>query len=192
MDVTTQRRCLGVTAACLTAATVGAVGWSLRGIEGDVTVVPSSPPTMTLDESPIEPIDPTFDKAIAARALRRPLFDPPPPPPPAPEPKPEPKPKVVEKPSTPRPPALEVTLVGTIIEAEQSLAIVADANGDFDVKGIGESLELSPQGITIETIEPERVTLSFQGRESTIELDRSAAAERPARNRTGGRRRNKP
>jgi hypothetical protein len=83
-------------------------------------------------------------------------------------------------------------LVGTIIEAEQSLAIVADAKGDFDVKGIGEPLELSPQGITIKTIEPERVTLSYRGRESTIELDRSAAADRPARGRAGVRRRNKP
>ena len=43
-------------------------------------------------------------------------------------------------------------LVGTIIQAEQSLAIVADATGEFDVKGIGESLELSPQGITVEQL----------------------------------------
>ncbi len=194
MDITTQRRCLGLTAACLTAATVGAAGWSLRGMDGDVTAVAPVQPAMRLDEPPVEPTESTFDHSIAARTLQGPLFDPPPPPPPTPKPKPkpEPKPTVEEKPSPPKPPTLEITLVGTIIEAEQSLAIVADAGGEFDVKGVGESLELSPQGITIKTIEPERVTVSYQGRESTIELDRSAPEDRPARSRAGGRRRKQP
>jgi hypothetical protein len=179
----------------LTAATVGAAGWSLRGLDGDVTVVPPAERTMSLNEPATERSDSTFDNAVAARALRRPLFDPPPPPPaptPEPKPQPEPKPTVARTPTPPKPPTLEVTLVGTIIEAGQSLAIVADANGDFDVKGIGEPLELSPQGIKIEKIEPEQVTVSYQGRESTITLDRSAAADRPARSRAGGRRRTKP
>ena len=182
MDVTTQRRCLGILAAGLFAGTVGAVGWSLSGLEGDRGVVSPRPQATPLTELPAQESTFPFDESFAARPLRRPLFDPPPV---AAAPPPKPTPKVVERPTPPpAPPKLEVTLVGTIIQPDQSLAIVADASGEFDVKGIGESLELSPQGITVERIESERVTLRYQGRESTIELDRSAVAG----NATGGNR----
>jgi type II secretory pathway component PulC len=83
---------------------------------------------------------------------------------------------------------LDVTLVGTIIESDQSLAIVADSSGKFDIKGVGESLELSPQGMTVKTIESERVTLQFQGRQSTVELDRSTKTAKAAKGDGGGKR----
>ena len=187
MDVTTQRRSLGILAAGLLAGAVGAVGWSLSGLKRDSGAVSSGPRAAPLTEFSKQPSTTSFDESVAARSLRRPLFDPPPQPP---TPAPKPAPKVVERPTPPPSiPKLDVTLVGTIIQPEQSLAIVADALGEFDVKGIGESLELSPQGITVERIESERVTLRYQGRQSTIELDRSAASGGAASGNRGGTRR---
>ena len=189
MDVTTQRRCLGILAAGLLTGTVGAVGWSVSGIESTPNAVSSAKQTTPLTEIPRQPSSVRLDETVAARSLRQPLYDPPPEPPP---PKPEPTPRVTEKPAPPpAPPKLDVTLVGTIIQPDQSLAIVADSTGEFDVKGTGESLELTPQGIIIERIESERVTLLYQGRQSTIELDRSAVKKGAAAgNRDGARRRN--
>ena len=174
MDVTTQRRCLGTIAAGLDA-----------GPMADASARQWSSPV----ERKTQPEAVTDDPSLAARPLRRPLYDPPPKPP-------APKPVVAETPapppSSPPPQAkLDVVLVGTIIQPEQSLAIIADAAGEFDVKGVGESLELTPQGITIATIESERVTLLYQGRPTMIEIDRKQPQdEANAGNRGGNRRRN--
>ena len=65
-----------------------------------------------------------------------------------------------------------MTLVGTIIEAENSLAIIADPNGQFDVKGIGEILEVDPAGIAVANIEAEQVTLDYRGDTTVLVLER--------------------
>jgi type II secretory pathway component PulC len=193
MDVTTQRRSLGILAAGLLAATGGAVGWSVSAIDQDLGGASQSRSTMPTIETSATDTIASEDQSLMARQLRQPLYDPPPQPP---APRPAPTPKIVEAPPQPPPtPKLDVTLVGTIIQSDQRLAIVADASGGFDVKGIGEDLELSPLGMTVETIESERVTLRYQGRQSTIELDRSkgtddAAPSGAKGNREGVRRRN--
>ncbi len=189
MNVTTQRRCLGMLAAGLLAGSVGAVGWSVSGIPTELEAASPSQSMTPPTEVPIPTTSSPPDESFAARRLRQPLYDPPAPAP-TPAPPKTPAPRVVEAPP-PRPPKLDVTLVGTLIESDKRLAIVADASGEFDVKGIGENLELSPLGITVEKIESERVTLRYQGRESTIELDRTAVeGSVPGGNRGGVRRRN--
>ena len=120
------------------------------------------------------------DEIDLARSLRGPLYDPPPPPIAAPQVRPTPRPK-----PTPTLPPLNLTLVGTIIDSEQSLAIIADAAGNFDVKGVGDSLELTPAGVRIGQIESEVITLEYQGRESTIRLDRDRL-DREVSQRPGG------
>jgi type II secretory pathway component PulC len=122
---------------------------------------------------------------VVARQLRRPLYDPPAPPPARPPKPPTPVVAPAARPS----PQLDVTLVGTIIEAENSLAILADSTGKFDVKGVGESLELSTEGITVQGIESEQVTLQYQGRRSTVTLDRSRKKAGSSGNREKKRRR---
>jgi hypothetical protein len=191
MDVTTQRRCLVALAAGLFAGAAGAVGWSVSAIDGDATMMSQVPSTVRENGATTSQTATSLDLSFASRPLRRPLQDPPPPPPP-----PEPVPQLVEE-RTP-PPKLDVTLVGTIIQPDQSLAIVADSSGAFDVKGIGQALELSTQGIIVQRIEPEQVTLRFQDRDTIIELSRpgidAAGVDgidaRPARPGAGGRRRN--
>lgn len=187
MDVTTLRRSLNLIAAGLLAGTVGAVGWSLSGpgIETGPVVASTEATTVATELRPAD-VDATTQNELSARALRRPLYDPPPQPVVAAPP----QTKEVKPAPAPLPP-LEVTLVGTMIEADQRLAIIADAKGEFDVKGVGESLELSPQGITVEQIESERVTLRYQGRTSTVQLERPRAGESgAAEGRAAPRRRN--
>lgn len=184
MDITNQRRCLAAIAGGLLVGTAGAIGWSLSGIDT------SSPISKLGQGQQIEPaissVDPQpFDERIAAQTLRGPLYDPPSAPAaPVERPKPTPAP-------TPQQPKLDLTLVGTIIEANQSIAILSDSSGQFDVKGIGESLELLPAGVTVENIEAEQVTLQYQGRRSTVQLDRSTKKSGGgAKQRGNNRRRN--
>lgn len=181
MDVTTQKRCLTLVAAGFLAATAATVGWSLSAVQSDSGETSQRRTLTTPIESKEKSNTSDVDYAIAARRLRRPLVDPPPP-----RPKPPPKKTTPVVQAPPPPPKLDVTLVGTIIQPDQSLAIIADAAGGFDVKGIGESLELSTEGITIQRIESEKVTLLYQGRQSTIELDRSNAKPNKPSGKRGG------
>ncbi len=184
MDITTQRRCLGTLAGGLFAGTVAVVAWSFSGIDSP-SEVRGENRSRNVGPAIAETDMPSFDDRIAAQSLRAPLYDAPAPPPAARPPQPPPKP-------APRPKTgLDVTLVGTIIESNQSFAILADSMGKFDIKGIGESLELSPQGMTVESIEAEQVTLEYQGRQSTVQLDRSRKKAAAGGERANNRRRNR-
>lgn len=187
MDLKTQRWCLHITAAGLFAGAAGILAWSLADIENEVRVNAAASSVTPPSPAGSDDAERNGDASLASRLLRQALYDPPPPPV---QPTPPPAPKVV-RPVPTAEPKPEVTLVGTIIEPEQRLAIVADATGEFDVKGIGEALELTPAGMTIVQIDSEQITLRYQGRQSTIELDRSAKdTGGAAGNRGGGRRRN--
>lgn len=165
MDLSTQRRCLGAITGGLLLGAVGAVAWSFSGIDpSDINPRSRSIRPRRADTAAVERR--VLEDRIAAQSLRAPLYDPPPPPVRAADAAPR------REPASPPTAPLEVTLVGTIIQTDQNLAILADSSGKFDVKGIGETLELSPQGITVENIKSEQVTLRFQGRQSTLQLDR--------------------
>ena len=110
--------------------------------------------------------------AIGDIAMRRPLYDPPPPPPPKKReprkpvtPKPKPSRPVVRKPRIPKPPPEPIVrLLGTVIEEGRSMAILSDQAGQIDVKPTGETLELKPNGMVVEAIEDDTVSLRFNGR----------------------------
>lgn len=184
MDITLQRRCLSAIAGVLAVGTVAAIGWSVRPLD------PTNPRADSGSDTPIQvaPASDTesapFDAALASQSLRGPLYDPPPPPV-APIKQPRPKPT----PPPAGPPKLDLKLVGTIIQTNQSVAILSDSSGQFDVKGIGESLELTPQGVTLQEIEPEQVTLQYQGRRSTLQLDKSMKKSGGKANPRGNNRR---
>lgn len=186
MNIKTQRHTLiGITIA-LVVATCGVVAWSFSSLE-----LSSSPATRRGGGAADELVPdsnslPTLDDAIASRSLRGPLYDPPPP-----TPRPKPVPRPVPKPTPAPPPSLDFTLVGTIIQSAQSLAIIEDASGNFDIKGEGESLELTPRGITVQRVESEKVTLDWQGRMATVKLERSEASRKNV-GRGSNRRRNRP
>jgi hypothetical protein len=170
MDINNQRRCLNALTAAMIAGACGGGYWAVSEIDvsaaDQVRGGAGTPLVLPIDDDSQESKSP-----LAMRSLRGPLYDPPTvaqrPPTPAPKPPPTPPPRVESK------PRLDLRLVGTIINADRSVAIVSDASGNLDVKGRGETLELSPPGITIDAIDSQAITLSYQGRQSTIELDRT-------------------
>lgn len=185
MDMSTQRRTLTGLSAMLLAGSLGAGYWAVADLD--------QLPAVSADRiaRPIKLPDAVAGSAVAGgqdsalRSLRAPLYDPPPAPP-------RPEPKVTTAPS-PRPtpkrsePKLGLTLVGTIMDSRQSVAIVADDQGGVDVKGIGQTLDLKPDGVTIQAIQSQQITLRYQGKESVVHLDRSAAKATPLLGRPGGK-----
>ena len=176
MHVTTQRRSLTLLAGGLLLGTAGAVGWSLSSIEDSAGTPGANVPRIARQANDGQSGQQASDVELGV-ALRRPLTDPPPP-------RPVPRPVT---PAPPPPPTLEMTLVGTIIEPGNSLAIIADAAGEFDVKGVGESLELNPPGVSVKSIESEQVQLQYRGETSTVKLDRDSQRKSKA-----GKRKDKP
>ncbi len=86
-------------------------------------------------------------------------------------------------PTTPRAlPNPRLTLLAAIIDPERNIAIIADARGITDIKGVGEELELMPKGATVSEIRGDRVTIEFRGRKIPLELSKSSPG------RTGGSR----
>jgi type II secretory pathway component PulC len=191
MNVTTQRRFLSLLACGLLAGTLGVAAWSLSSIQ-------VSGPNVVKSGDPAEPqdvpsdTDPKADRndQLLSKSLRGPLYDPPKRTPPPPKPPRSVTPKVVKAPPAPKPP--ELTLTGTIKRNQRQLAIISDAANKFDVKGVGERLELTPEGVTITTIEENQITVSYQGRESTLTLDKKikpGAGNKSNRNNTRKRNR---
>lgn len=173
MNVPLQRTGLIAVASAAAAGSALVIAWAFAPIAPIDPALATLPPQTSGDAAGAEEqadgrqlIDPS-----AARRLRRPLVDPPPPRVAKPAPREKPKPREPK-------PKLALTLVGTIIEADQRLAIVSDESGNFDIKGPGESLQLEPAGVRVETVDAERVTLQYRGSRSEIELDRSAKPQR--------------
>jgi hypothetical protein len=169
MDVITQRRCLSGLAGCLLLGAIGAGAWSLSGLPqpqastGTNVKIGISP---QLDDSTAG--DQGSDPGLLAISLRSPLDDPPPVPP-----RRQPPPQVVPTKKPIATPQLNFTLLATIIDSQRSLAIIADPSSAFDIKGVGESLALSPEGVSIVRIESDQVTLKHDGKESTINVDKT-------------------
>lgn len=75
---------------------------------------------------------------------------------------------------------LALELLGTIIEAGNSYAMVADALGNIDLQPEGGLLQIEPQGVRIERIDRRRVEVSYAGYRTALELkERQAVAEGP-------------
>ncbi len=197
MNTRTQKQSLLVVAGLCALATLAAGGWAMSDLptsshhetRGTVPRV-NSPVTPTApSQNPSQ--NPAGD-AWAMRPLRAAWVDSPKPSPPPRKPRlsrPQPKPVIKQVPK------LNLTLVGTIIDSKGRLAIITDPSGKFDIKAVGEALELSPEGVTITKIDSDQVTLSYQGKPWEVTLDRTAtspvpqdAADQP-RKRSGGRRR---
>jgi hypothetical protein len=64
-------------------------------------------------------------------------------------------------------PDLGIRLVGTVMESGRSLAIVIDRQGKLDFRSEGDSLQLEPTGIRVESVSNDSVRVTFQGQSST-------------------------
>jgi hypothetical protein len=116
----------------------------------------AKPPMTTIDGSPV-----SFDDALWSRPLQYGFRD-----------KVDLSPEPVAMPS-PSPPVvplartlvkdLGLRLVGTAIEAGQSIAIVVDQQGKLDFRKEGEELSLQPSGVRIESVLAKSVRISYLG-----------------------------
>ncbi len=179
MDISTQQRLLYVLAACLVLGTCGAGYWATADVTVSTRPRPMGPSAIGNGAKDSARND-AIDAPTLATKLRGPLYD-------APKQTTPPKPVVVQPrvQAPPPKPKLKLTLVGTIINGPQSLAIVSDESGKFDIKGVGESLELEPTGVEISTIGSEKIVVDYDGDQTTIRLSKEAAnrGNKPNNNR---------
>ena len=168
MDIPKQRRMLNLVSGGLIAGALGGATWSLWSLDTEPANVPPSKPVVAKAQQADVEDTTRINQQIANLDLRRPLVDPPPPKPR--EVTPRPTPPAPVRPA-PRP---ALTLVGTMVESGKSMAIIADASGNFDVKGVGESLSLSPTGVTVERITSEQVDIQLNGSTTTLTIDKKA------------------
>ena len=157
-------------AAALLLLSVALVVWALQMPQSsDEANVPFLSPersgvvrTQLVHSPPLEDLAQVWGKR-----LRRPLFD-------LPSAAKPPRPNVARKPQ-PRPAATRqvtaggVKLVGTMMEDGRSKAIFMNSNGEIDVKGDGETLAFAT-GIRVDHIELHRVTVTNEGRLTTLQL----------------------
>ncbi|MEO1524018.1 MAG: type II secretion system protein N [Planctomycetota bacterium] len=189
MNLTQLRRTIFASAGALVLTTAGTVVWSLGSIEADSAVASTNdrPTKSALSELTDDPPATKDDDVRLNQRLQQTLYDPPK------KPKTEPvKPQrpVNETPVVrpPKPPRLDWTLIGTIIDSGNSIAIIADASGKTDIRTLGEEVDLAPPGVLVRKIDSQAVTLEVRGKESTLRLkqDFSASAggapKRPRRN----------
>lgn len=183
MTVRSTRQLLNAIAATCAIVAVGVVMWAF----GPASVPEPEPLKLRTakqadGQDQQAPVTSSQLMAVAAIPLRRSLIDVKPT-----TPKPQP-----QKPRT-RPTAPPVnprfTLLATVIEAGRNVAIISDARGRTDLKGVGETLRLLPAGARVREIQSKYVTIEFQGR--PIRLGLVGANRRGATTR-GSRARNSP
>ena len=195
MDLTTQRRILTTLSAGFVAVAAAGVVWSVGNIDDNVEQVSSAvglqntTPNRAAARSS-DQHDSNTDTADYSLSMQKPLYDPP-----KPTPKPtRPKPVVVArqpKPPKVKPPRLDWTLEGTLIDSDRSVAILTDASGKTDIRRMGESVDLSPPGVLVRRIESDAVTLETSSGNSTLRLQQSFATGASGKQDRAGRRRNR-
>jgi hypothetical protein len=151
---------IAATLACLM-ATVAVVAWGLhmpelpssasRSVMGD-TSTQAEPATDLIKEPSREDF-----AQLLGRPLRRMLYDPPPP-----------------QPEVKQLPALQVELLGTIVEPENSMAMVRNAEGGVEYKRVGDAIgpsdspgnliEIHGDSIIVER-DSQRITFRVRGTE---------------------------
>jgi hypothetical protein len=80
---------------------------------------------------------------------------------------------------------INITLVGTMLEAGNAMGLFADANGKQYLGTVGETLGLKPSGIRVETIQSRTAVVSHGGQRTTLQLPKEKAAKpsRPGKKR---------
>ena len=139
--------------------------------------------------------DPSADETNAnkpsvdfAAPMQESLYDRPKPAPKPPPRKVVPPPVRKPQPAPPRKAKLDWTLVGTIINGDNSLAILSDATGKVDIRRVGETVELEPEGVSVQSIDAQAVTLEVAGSPSTLKLKQNfASSSRPSGRPRGNR-----
>lgn len=94
--------------------------------------------------------------SFTERRLRAPLYDPPPPP-------------AVVKPAPP-PLKLSFKLIGTVVEGNQSRALLEGANGEIEIRAVGETITLQAGGLVLEQVAADQVFLKSPSQRNPLIL----------------------
>jgi hypothetical protein len=180
MNVRQTRFSIHVATGVTLFATLGVIGWGiftpLATSEPDRST--SVPRVAKLNEA-----DPTEPPSYASmkhwnRNLRGPLQD-----------------VVVKAPVKVKPPVkkappvrkepIDITLVGTMLEAGNEMGLFADASGKEYLGTVGETLQLKPSGIRIETIDSRTAVVSHGGQRTTLQIpsEKPIKPSRPGKKR---------
>ncbi len=65
---------------------------------------------------------------------------------------------------------LGLRLIGTLLESGKSLAMLADADGNIHLRGVGETFNLESGIVEVDRIELQQVTLSIDDRTLTLKM----------------------
>lgn len=172
MNLTRQRQLIyAATMGFVTLSIVGVI-WSLSSIESASDTEQTNSPQARLRSATAKSLSSETSREVNFDApMLKPLVDPvrkPVKPPPRKATPPPPK-KTAPVPAQ----RLSWTLVGTIIDGDESVAILSDDKGKTDVRRVGETVELLPAGAVVERIQADQVSLRTSRGGSTLKLDRS-------------------
>jgi len=139
-----------------------ALSWAICGSAGDI----SQPASQTTDSKPTKAVEGRFQcpalkdfEQVWRKPLRRPLFDPPPP-------------AAVAAPVVaPQPPPLPIKLLGTAIELEHSLAMLAMPPNVIRVCRVGDCVGQAPNQIEILEIEADWVAVRSNGEKLVLKRE---------------------
>ncbi|NND99088.1 MAG: hypothetical protein HKN47_17360 [Pirellulaceae bacterium] len=186
MNVRQTRTLIHAVSAMLVVAAIATLAWGLSDSNSaGADALPSRPTGDSIDETAAQ-TNQFLVSDVWRTKLRGPLVDPP---------KPKPRPSIVRTPpkkptvvAAPIPP-IEITLVGTILESGTGIGIFADADGKYDLKTVGETLDLEPTGMLVEGIEATKATVSLQGRQTTLQIKTAAKKGRSGKIKNNRRQR---
>jgi type II secretory pathway component PulC len=160
MSVRHTKLALKVTCVGLWIAMALVTAWTVLGWETEMAV-PDTPAIAAAhgEENSMKPAIPTLQQfaTVWHKPLRRPLFDPPP--------------AAAASAAVAVQAPLNIKLLGTAIEAEESLAIFAIPPGTVEVKRVGEAIGEGAARVQVREIQGQRVILERHGRPVTLEMD---------------------
>ena len=194
MSIRHQQQLLYGLSAIFTLAVVGVAYWSAAKLDSDAILNSrkSNQPNRLAAEAILN--QPAIDASVVTRTLRGPMTEAPkrPASPSIKTPLSPPK-KSIAQPKRPSGPKFK--LVGTVIDSQSPVAILMDADGKTDAKGVGDPLNLTPKGVTIESIQAQQVTLRYLGKPTVLTMPKPSEAARnsqvsgptPTKRSTGAR-----
>ncbi len=170
LSLRTQRRlCYGAASLCVVVAAV-LWGW-LAWPESPQDLPPASGPRVAVRPTSLVPVpSDTEVRRLAMRPLRRPLVDPPPV---AKTSQPKRTGNASKSKTTARVARLRWRLVGTVVEAEHSTAILIDPSGQIRVIREGEALPRT-SGATLVKVEQSRIIVALGKQHVELRLPRGS------------------
>lgn len=136
------------------------LAWGILAPTRDLSPAqPSSSATRSMTDTGPDTLPPLDEfTLLCQRKLQSPLYDPPPEPVAVEEASPEPV----------RLPPLQITLLGTIVEPDRTVAMFATQGGHIELTRIGQTVSNAPNGPKVIGITADEVVVEYDGQQRTM------------------------